>query len=206
MKILVFKTRIVFTLLYANESWTLYSRQEKRLNAFYMRCLRTILSITWRDKVTNLEKLRWANVPSLYEILRRNRLRWLSHISWMSDERLPKKVLYGELSEGNRRVGRPKLRYKDTCKSTLQAFHINHQNWETAAADRLLWREKIRSGMNKLSEDMVRRDQQRRERRLWARDQPPNEDFPCRYCGRLCRANIGRISHERACARIGNNV
>ena len=76
----------------------------------------------------------------------------------MSDERLPKKVLYGELSwkEIGESMVRPKLRYKDTCKFTLQQdFHINSQNWETAAADRLLWREEIRSGMNKFSENMV---------------------------------------------------
>ena len=37
----------------------------------------------------------------------------------MEDNRPVKYLLYGELTEGTRPVGRPKLRYKDTFKSAL---------------------------------------------------------------------------------------
>ncbi|KAI8513188.1 Peripheral-type benzodiazepine receptor-associated protein [Branchiostoma belcheri] len=67
-------------------------------------------------------------------ILRRNRLRWLGHVARMDDNRLPKKILYGELSQGSRPRGRPKLRFKDLCKATLQDFSI--ESWEKAASDR----------------------------------------------------------------------
>ena len=39
---------------YSSETWTPYASQVRVLNnKFYLQCLRTILKITWRDKVTN---------------------------------------------------------------------------------------------------------------------------------------------------------
>ena len=34
-------------------TWTTYRRQERRLNAFHMRCLRSILGLSWKDRVFN---------------------------------------------------------------------------------------------------------------------------------------------------------
>ncbi|KAI8511851.1 hypothetical protein Bbelb_109510 [Branchiostoma belcheri] len=80
------------------ETWTVYSRQEKKTQQFHLRCLRKILYIKWKDKVTDEQVLQQAGALSLFKILRRNRLRWLGHVSRMDDSRLPKKVLYGELA------------------------------------------------------------------------------------------------------------
>ena len=44
----------------------------------------------------------------------------MCHVSRMEDDRPVKSLLYGESTEGTRPVGRPKLRYKDTCKSALK--------------------------------------------------------------------------------------
>ena len=44
-------------------------------------------------------------------LLVRSRLRWLGHMSRMEDNRPVKSLLYGELTEGTRPVGRRKLRY-----------------------------------------------------------------------------------------------
>ena len=73
----VYQTCVLSTLLYGSETWTLYSKQEKKLNTFHMRNLRKILNLTWHDKVPNTEVLRRSDAPSIYELLRRNRLRWL---------------------------------------------------------------------------------------------------------------------------------
>ena len=37
----------------------------------------------------------------------------------MQDGRIPKDVMFGQLKEGKRRRGRPKLRYKDVVKRDL---------------------------------------------------------------------------------------
>ena len=52
----------------------------------------------------------------------------------MSDERLPKRLLCGELSEGLRSTGGQRKRYKGSLKSSLQSFEIN-ESWENLAAE-----------------------------------------------------------------------
>ena len=48
------------TLLYGSGSWCLYFKQQRRLNAFHVKCLRRILGIKWTDKVTNNNVLEQA--------------------------------------------------------------------------------------------------------------------------------------------------
>ena len=64
-KMRVYQACVLSTLLYGSESWTLYSRQERRLNAFHLRCLRRLLGITWQDRVTNTNILAMAGMPSM---------------------------------------------------------------------------------------------------------------------------------------------
>ena len=74
--------------------------------------------------------------PSMYTILRQRRLRWLGIVRRMEDGRIPKDILYGELSNGQRAKGRPQLRYKDVCKRNIKAVGINIDTFEDAAVDR----------------------------------------------------------------------
>ena len=46
MKMAVYNACILSTLLYGSETWTTYTRQEKRLNIFHLRSLRCILGIS----------------------------------------------------------------------------------------------------------------------------------------------------------------
>ena len=61
-------------------------------------------------------------------------------VTRMPDERLPKKVLYGELREGKCAQGNKKIRYRDTLKASSNAFHILTASSEPAAQDRTKWR------------------------------------------------------------------
>ena len=55
----------------------------------------------------------------------------------MSDERLPKKLLYGELQVViNAPHGGQKKRYKDTFKASLKDFNLPTELWEQIAQDR----------------------------------------------------------------------
>jgi len=60
----------------------------------------------------------------------------------MSDYRIPKQLLYGELSHGGRKSGGHRKRYKDSLKD----FNIDVTIWEHAASDRLAWRSMIHRG------------------------------------------------------------
>ncbi|KAK3884268.1 hypothetical protein Pcinc_011433 [Petrolisthes cinctipes] len=52
----------------------------------------------------------------------------------------PKIMLYGELANGTRPRGAPKLRYKDQLKRTLALTNIDPYSWEQTARDRATWR------------------------------------------------------------------
>ena len=73
-------------------------------------------------------------------------LRWTGHVTRMPDERLPKKILYGELQVGKRFHGGQKKPYKDTLTASLKDFNIQKESWEQIAQDRTKWRGLIKRG------------------------------------------------------------
>ena len=62
------------------------------------------------------------------------------YVTRMPDERLPKKILHGELQVGKCSHGGQKKRYKDTLKASLKDFNIPTESWEQIAQDRTKWR------------------------------------------------------------------
>ena len=101
-KLKVYKAVELPTLLYACETWTVYQRHAKKLNHFH---LRKLLKIRWQDKIPDTEVLKKAKIQSVHTLLKLAQLRWTGYFTRMPDERLPKKVLYGELQEGKRSQG-----------------------------------------------------------------------------------------------------
>ena len=200
-KMAVYNACVISTLLYGSETWTTYARQEKRLNTFHLRNIRRILDISWQDKVTNAEVLSRADLPSMYTLLRQRRLRWLGHVHRMEDGRIPKDILYGELTAGSRTTGRPQLRYKDTCKRDLKALNIETESWEKLAGDRTRWRstlnQHLQYGEAKLL-SMAADKRARRKERL--NSNRSNTTHRCDFCDRDCHSHIGLYSHKRRCS------
>ena len=56
---------------------------------------------------------------------------WAGHVACMSDDRVPKQLLFGELTTGTRTVGRPLLRWKDSLKDTLNSQTFPQRNGKT---------------------------------------------------------------------------
>ena len=69
----------------------------------------------------------------MFSLLIQRWLRWLRHVSCMKDGRIPRDILYSELTIGTRPAGRPNLRFKVVCKRDLSTFGA-------IAADRNHWR------------------------------------------------------------------
>ena len=139
-KIKVYKAIILPTLLYGSEAWTTYSRHLKSLERYHQRCLRHILNIKWQDRRTNSSVLEEENVTSIESYIIKNQLRWAGHLVRMPSSRLPKKILYGELTNGRRSQGGQRKRFKDSLKHNLKQCGINPVNWEQLANDRPSWR------------------------------------------------------------------
>ena len=108
----------------------MYQRHAKKPNHFHLSCLRKLLKSSWQDKISDAEVLKKAKMQSVHTLLKLARLRWTDHFTRMPDERLPKKIFYGELQEGNAHNTR-------WPKETLQKdSNIPAESWEQAAQDR----------------------------------------------------------------------
>ena len=104
-KLKVYRAVVLTTLLYGSETWTIYSRHAKQLNSFHMNCLRRLLRIKWQDKVADTEILERTGLSTIHTLLQRNQVRWTGHVIRMDNGRIPKQLLYGELSKGKLSVG-----------------------------------------------------------------------------------------------------
>ena len=104
----------------------------------------TYLGSTISNSLT--EVLERANMMSIYTILCERQLCWLGHVKRMDPGRIPKDLLYGELAEGSRHAGRPKLRFKDVCKRDMKRCNIDSNSWESIADDRPSWRQTVKQG------------------------------------------------------------
>ena len=197
-KMAVYNACVINTLLYGNETWTTYSRQEMRLNTFHLRSIRRNMGICWQDKVTNADVLSRASLPTMYTLLRKRRLRWLGHVRRMEDGRIPKYILYGELALGRRTTGRPHLRYKDVCVRDMKAVDIDTMSLEGLAAERTKWRsalkQHLKTGEYKLMDAAADKRARRKE---GSSSIQPETTHRCDVCHKDCHSHIGLFSHKR---------
>ena len=60
---------MILSAIYACQTWMKTDMIAHRLDVFHRRCLRAILSISWRDHVTNEEVMRRADMERLQYIV-----------------------------------------------------------------------------------------------------------------------------------------
>ena len=142
-KCTVYRAIVLSSLLYGAETWPVYRIVSHKFNTYMMRHLRQILNVKWWDFISNKEILAQANLHSMYELLSQKNLRWAGHVHRMDNTRLPKQILYSQLKEGTRGIGRPRLRFKDTFKRNLKDLKIPFGSWQSLSKDRCKWRSTI---------------------------------------------------------------
>jgi len=135
-----------------------------------------------------------ANIESAEYLLLQRQLRWLDHVIRMPSNRLPRRLLYGELLLGQRPVGRPKLRYSDNVKSVLRKCNIPEADLEVLAADRELWSSTCAAGLNSFKAASEQAASDRRAHRHAAAAATPVGPV-CPHCGKICATDLGLRSH-----------
>ena len=114
------------------------------------------------------EVLKRAGMRTAHTLLKLAQLGWVGHVTRMPEERLPKKILYGELEMGKSSHGGQKNWYKDTLKDSLKDFNIQTDPWEQIAQERAKWRGLIRRGS---SEYEAKKNQRNRAEMCTAQSQ-----------------------------------
>ena len=131
----VCKAVCVSTLLCGCEAWVLYRRHIKTLEQFHISCLHRMLRLHWWDKIPHVEIRHRVHCLSMKAIIVERELRWTGHVIRMPENRLPRRVLYGELTEGRRSTGGQFKRSKDCLKAIFETQHLRRMlflltNWK----------------------------------------------------------------------------
>ena len=147
-KLRVYKTVVVPTLLYGCESWTLLATDISRLEAFQSRCLRNILGLSCRTRTVDVYA-KCSDMLNIKDQIKSARLRWMGHVSRMTECRLPKKLLLDERpSHWKCPRNAPKKQWKDQVLQDLKPLHFT--KWDEiveAAQNRYQWRGLRRDAM-----------------------------------------------------------
>ena len=157
------------------------------------------MNIHWAEYRTNNSVHEQSGIPSIEALLVKNNLRWIGHVIRMKNHRLPKQLLYGELSAGKRKQGGQRKRFKDNLKHYLKCCFFDLNTWKYCAKDRAKWRAKIHLGVG-IFEDgrMEHREELRKARkRRQASNMDESGNFKCPQCPKICSSRIGLHSHLR---------
>ena len=138
-KLQLMKTLIWPVMMYGCESWTINKRDEDRIKAFEMKCIRKILRISWTEKKTNEWVLETAGVErSLLESIKRRKMSYFGHIMRKQGDCLEKEIMQGTVP-GTRARGRPRKRWMD-----------NLGEWSGLSTEKLLRGTEDRSGWRRI--------------------------------------------------------
>jgi len=153
LKIKIYRTIISPVVLYGCETWSLTSREERRLRVFENRVLRRIFGPK-RDEVTgewrklhNEELNNLYSSPNIVWVIKSRRMIWAGHVARMGEGRGVYRALAGK-PEGRRPLGRPRRRWEDTIRMDLREVGCGCVDWMELAQNRGRWRALVSAVMN----------------------------------------------------------
>ena len=124
----------------------------------------------------------------------------IGHAHRMEPDRLSRKILYGELRESVRHMGRPLLCYKDIIKRDLRSALIDTSAWEDIAKHQDTWPQSVKAGLSKVEANArVHATCKRAARKERAASVCDSIRHVCATCNRDCHSRIGLHSHTRSC-------
>ena len=200
-KLSVYEACVLTVLLYGSETWATYRQHVNLLERFHQTCIRRILNIEWRSYTPDTVVLQRASTASIEQRLILNQMRWAGHVVRMGDGRLPKQLLYGELTRGKRPQHKPRKRFKDVLKSILKELKINVDDWEASTKHRASWRKVIRERCSSFERKRVEHAELKRALRKQDDSAVPADvinELKCSVCGRLLLSKAGLVNHLKS--------
>ena len=124
-KIKIYRTIILPVVLYGSETWSLTLLEECRLRVFDDRVLRRIFGPKRNEVTGEWRKLHYKELNDLYSspniawVTKSRKIRQAEHVARMGERRGIHRILVGK-PEGKRLLGRPRHRWEDNIKMSLQ--------------------------------------------------------------------------------------
>ncbi|XP_030759925.1 uncharacterized protein LOC115885229 [Sitophilus oryzae] len=121
VKMSVYKTVFISTLIFGCESWVLTKRLKskiQRMNMLYLR-LRRVPGLTRKDRLRNSFIREELKVDSILNQIEQCQLRWNGHLIRMNND-IPEKGVWEAKMQGKRPRGRPTKTWNDTIEKIVQ--------------------------------------------------------------------------------------
>jgi len=139
VKVKLYESLVISTLLYGAELWPLPVTQMRKLEVAHHKFQQRLLGITWKDKVRNKEIRRKTGLWKLELIIKERKLRWLGHVLRMEDSRVPRQTNQWQLRGCKRKPGRSRKNWMDIIRRDLKDMDITWDEAEELATDRAEW-------------------------------------------------------------------
>ena len=144
----MYHSLIVPIAIYASETWTLRADDERKLLSFEMKCLRSILGVSLRDRYRNERIRQLLNIDqTIVDVIRKRRLQWFGHVN-RSDVEGYVKISYKTDFTKKRPKGRPPKQWTDLVRADTGLPLLTA---ERNCQDRTKWRESTRRNVARLS-------------------------------------------------------
>ena len=119
MKKCMYEGVIVPTAFYGSEAWGMRSAERRKVNVLEMKCLRSLVGVSHKDRVRNEEvRIRGGIERELASRADLRVLRWFGHVERMDEYSMAGRKLMAEVSGGRVR-GRPSSDWMDDVKLAL---------------------------------------------------------------------------------------
>lgn len=132
LKINIFRVTIEPVLLYGSETWTLSTKQQRRLDGCYTRLLRRVQNLSWRNHPT-LENI-YGALPRISSTVKRRRVQFSGHCARASEELVSSFVLWKHHSshKRSRKLTFPDIISRDTAigKEDLPNAMLDREYWK----------------------------------------------------------------------------
>ena len=136
LKLRLYKSLIIPIAIYGSEIWAMTKEDCRILQVFENNCLRSILGVTLRDKMSIDKIHRMAGIENnICNTIRKRRLTWFGHVCRRSDDSLVKQIFKEDFRKKRGR-GRPPKRWSDLIKedtglplATAEKYARDRENW-----------------------------------------------------------------------------
>jgi hypothetical protein len=112
-RIKLYNTLALLVLLYDSETWTIKSRDARRITAADMKYMRRTAGNTWTEHKTNTQTAKELKITPILDKLLEYKRNWIQHVNRMPRNRLLR-VMKHYSPTGRRNHGRPLKRLLDT--------------------------------------------------------------------------------------------